>query len=151
VLARGAGQTNVSFGAMPPGQQGPADGPVALSDPPAPWPSARGAVSDAVSAPTNATYDRTFNSAGPIDAFRLADAGLRTAARDYALGQAGTPDLGARVDNDSPNQVDPLGLCPSEMASSSNQSPPSPVTLVATDTAMSATTILTVTPAKFTS
>jgi hypothetical protein len=107
--AHGASRTNVSFDTPPPGQHRSVDGLAASSDAGAPWPPAGGAVSDAMSAATNATYGRTFTSDGPITAFLLADAGLGTAASDYALGQAGTSDLDAQVGNSPLNFSDRSG------------------------------------------
>jgi len=91
--ARGAPRTNLSFDMPPPGQRPPTDRLAASSDAGASWPPAGGAVSDSMSAATSASYGRSSNSDGPIAAFLLADAGLGTAASDYALGQAGMSNL----------------------------------------------------------
>lgn len=107
--ASGVGASNRSFGAPPPGQHGPADGRVAPSGPRAPSVPAGNAASDAMSAPTHAIDDRTLNPNGPINAFRLADAGLRTAASDYSFANSGVSEIHANVASNQFGFVDPSG------------------------------------------
>ena len=98
------------------------DGLAVAPGPGAPSSPTGSVMSDAMSAATDASYRRTFTSDSPITAFLRADAGLATAANNYAPGGANGSNLAAYAQNDPWNRADPLGLPSDQTQTAASQS-----------------------------
>ncbi len=98
------------------------DGLAVAPGPGAPSSPTGSVMSDAMSAATDASYRRTFTSYSPITAFLRADAGLATAANNYAPGGANGSNLAAYAQNDPWNRADPLGLPSDQTQTAASQS-----------------------------